>query len=109
MGKPGKRKGKMIGESFVPVLRHMIESEAFKKLTNASRVAYLLLKSQIKNGDQKEIIFPYAHAQPYMNRNTFGRAIKQLIEFGFIEKMQYGGLYRRTNVYRLSEKWRKIV
>lgn len=103
----GKRNRKnKIGEPFVPVIKHMIKSRAFKKLSNASRVAYLLLKAQCNESGQREVIFPYSHAEDYMNRHTFGRSIKQLVEMGFIEKSDFGGLYRRTNVYRLTEGWR---
>jgi len=107
--KPGKRSRKnKIGESFVPILKHMIISPAFLKLTNASRVSYMLLKSQIREAGQKEVIFPYSHAEPYMNRHTFSRSIKQLIELEFIEKSDFGGLYRRTNTYKFVEGWRSV-
>ena len=109
MAKPGKRSRKnQIEGSFVPVLKHMIKSAAFQKLTNASRTAYLLLKAQVKENGQREVVFPYTHAQPYMNRHTFSRSIKQLVELGFIEKSDFGGLYRRTNVYKFTEGWRQI-
>jgi hypothetical protein len=103
-----RKKSNPIGENFVPVVKFMIKSPAFKKLTNASRVAYLLLKAQCNNRDQREVVFPYSHAEDYMNRHTFARSIKQLVDLGFIEKSDFGGLYRRTNVYRLIEDWRKI-
>ena len=107
--KPGKRSKKnKIGEPFVPVLKRMINSPAYKRLSNASRVAYLLLKAQCNENGQREIKFPYRDAQLYMKPSTFSRSIKQLEELGFIEKTQYGGLYRRTNVYRLIEKWREV-
>jgi hypothetical protein len=106
MGK--KKKSKPIGENFVPVVKFMINSPAFKRLTNASRVAYLLLKAQCNKPGQRDVIFPYSHAAEYMNRHTFSRSINQLVEFGFIEKSDFGGLFRRTNVYRLIEEWRKI-
>ena len=51
---------------------------------------------------QREVIFPYTHAEAYMTRNTFAKAIKQLVELGFIEKSDFGGLYRRTNIYKFS-------
>ena len=86
----------------------MIKSPAFIKLSNASRVAYLLLKSQCTKSGQREIIFPYNDAEHYMKRATFARSIKQLIELGFIEKSSFGGLYRLTNVYRFTERWRQI-
>lgn len=84
----------------------MIKSEAFKKLTNAARVTYLLLKAQCCKPNQVEVKFPYTDALPYMNKHTYSRSIKQLIELGFIEKTQEGGLYRRTNIYRFVESWR---
>jgi hypothetical protein len=92
MRKPGKRNKKnQIGEPFVPTLKYMIHSPAYKKITNASRVAYLLLKSQCKESNQKEVIFPYSHAEQYMTRHTFARSINQLIELGFIKKTSFGG------------------
>lgn len=101
-----KRKKNHINEPFIPILKHMIKSPAFKALSNPARVAYLLLKAQINSHDQQEIIFPYSHAMEYMEKRTFSAALKQLIKMGFIEKTQFGGLYRRTNVYKLSDQWR---
>jgi len=37
-----------------------------------------------------------------MNRNTWSRAIKELIACGMIEKKQEGGLYRRVNIYTIT-------
>ena len=107
--KMGRRKHKpIIGEAFVPVLKYMITSQAFINLTNPARVAYLLLKAQCNKFGQNEVKFPYSHAEKYMDRHTFQKAIKQLIDNGFIEKTSYGGLYRRTNVYKFKEDWRKV-
>lgn len=104
-----KRKQKnQIGEPFAPILKPMVNSPAFKKLSNAARVAYLLLKCQCKESGQREVIFPYGSAEQFMKRHTFSRSIKQLEELGFIEKSDFGGLYRRTNVYRFINDWRSI-
>ena len=84
---------------FVYITKEMLESEEFKKLTNASRVTYLLLKAQCKKFDQKSVKFPYSHSLKYMNEKTFSRSIRQLEEMRFIEISQEGGLIRRTNVY----------
>jgi len=104
--KPGKRKNKNhIGEPFVPVVKRMINSPAYKELTHAARVAYLLLKCQCKYNGQPEVEFPYSHAEEWMNRHTFANAIKQLVDYGFIKKTSYGGMYRRTNKYRFVNDW----
>jgi hypothetical protein len=90
--KPGKRsKRNKIGEPFVPMIKFMIKSPAFKKQTNAARVAYLLLKSQCTESGQREVIFPYRDAAQYMKRQTFARSIKQLEKLGFIKKPNSGG------------------
>lgn len=102
-----RKRKPQIGEAFVPILKHMIESPAFMNLTNPARVAYLLLKAQCNKYGQNEVKYPYSHAEKYMDRHTFQNAIRQLIENGFIEKSSYGGLYRRTNVYKFVEAWRK--
>ena len=92
----------------MPMLYRMIDSPAYKRLTNASRTAYLLLRRQVKKPGDREVIFPYKDAELYMNRHTFSGAIKQLQELGFIEKSGHGGLYRQPNVYRFVEKWRDL-
>jgi hypothetical protein len=43
-----------------------------------------------------------------MDRKTFTRSIKQLCALGFIEKSDFGGLFRRTNVYKFAEGWRAL-
>lgn len=90
---------------FIYVTKEMFRSDAFKQLTNSSRIAYLLLQNQIRSAEQTEIICPYRSVAEYMDQKTFGRAIGQLVEFGFITKKQEGGLFRKTNVYKFSDAW----
>ncbi len=90
---------------FVYITQLMLRSDAYKELSNASRTAYLLLRAQLKKPEQIEVIFPYSHAQEYMQKRTFAGAIRQLIKMGFIEKKQSGGLYKRTNIYSFIHEW----
>jgi len=101
------RKHQKINGAFVPIMKDMIKSPAFLQLTNASRISYILLKSQCRKFDQFEVKFPYSEAEQYMHRHTFADSIKQLEDLGFIERSSFGGLYRRTNVYKFIEAWRK--
>jgi len=91
---------------FAMITNEVIKSAAFKKLTNTARTAYTLLRAQVKKKGQSDVIYPYSDALDYMERRSFSKAIKQLIEIGFIEKKQAGGLFRRTNIYIFSDKWR---
>jgi len=108
-GKPGKRNNPgWINEGFVAIPHSMIDSPAYIKLTQPAKTAYTLPKRQKRSGIQDKVKFPYSHAERYMDRKIFTRAIRQLVELGFIEKEDYGGLYRRTNVYRFVEGWWQV-
>jgi hypothetical protein len=86
---------------FTPTSNSLIDSDAYKKLTNASRVAYLLLCRQKRRFDQCEVIFPYSQAAEYMHKTTWNASIKQLEKERLIEMKQKGGLFRKTNIYKL--------
>jgi len=90
---------------FIPISWKMVDSDAFKELTNASRTAYLIIKRQYNKDIPGQFKCPYSTAEQYMERHTFARSIKQLIELGFIKKSQKGSLYRKTNIYSCSEDW----
>ena len=87
---------------FTPTDNKLIDSDIYKKLTNASRVAYLLLCRQRKHHGQADVCCPYDYAEGYMERHTWSRAITELIERGLISKKQEGGLYRRKNIYKIN-------
>ena len=93
----------------------IIDSEAWRELTNAARVAYIHLKRKVTNPNPKEIHLGFAEmagngSAPYkkriMRRKTFSTALRLLEEKGFIEKKQSGGLYRKENLFLFTEKWR---
>jgi len=100
-----RRKNKI--PPFVYVTKEMLGSDAYKKLSNPSRVTLLLLRAQLKNNDQVEVKFPYSHAEEYMDRHTFARSIRELEKIGFIRKTQSGGLYRRVNIYTFCGAWER--
>lgn len=91
---------------FVPITWEIIDSDAYAKLTNASRTAYLIIKRQYNVKNPTEFRCPYSTAERFMDRHTFSKSIKQLIEMGFIKKIQQGGLYRKINVYSCSDAWK---
>ena len=88
------------------IQKEMINSKAFKELTNAARVALLLLKAQCCRADQNEVKCPYVYAELYMHKHTWHSAIDLLIAKGFINKEQEGGLFRKTNVYSFVDRWK---
>lgn len=43
-----------MGESFAPILKHIINHDSFKQPINAARVAYMLLQAQRRSVSDKE-------------------------------------------------------
>ena len=87
--------------TFAMVRKTTINSPEFLKLKNPARVAYLLLIAQSKYKGNYDVVFTYAQAEKFMERQTWSSAIKQLCELGFIKIKKQGGLYRSTNHYTL--------
>lgn len=104
--RPTGRKGQGTREPFIMIEKRLLEAEAWKDLRPTSMVIYLYLKKQKTNADCKEDIrLPYRDPENLFSTRTFSLAIDDLITHGFIELEDHGKLYRRPNVYRLSDKW----
>lgn len=103
------RRGKNKLPPFVAILKEMLKSEAWEKISNPSRVAYLHLNAKRVSPYNDEITLSFKEMERIMDRHTFSRSIKQLEGCGFIQKEQRGGLYRRRNFYRLSEEWKTFT
>ena len=101
------RRGKGTREPFVMISKRLLESPAWLDLSSNAKVIYIHLKKQKQNADCNEKIkLPYRDRRENpLSFRSFSRAIKALIEHGFVELEEKGGLERRPNVYRLSEKW----
>ena len=92
---------------FVAIQWEIIDGEAWRALTNASRVVFVHLKRKVTNPNPGELSLSYKEMEKFMNRHTFAKALRELEQVGFISKKQYGGLFRRWNFFRLSEEWRR--
>ena len=101
---------------FVPVFLAEMDSPAFHQLSGNSAKLYVYLKRSCSraagNKPANEVTvfgFSYTEAERYgFARRTFIRMIKELIEAGFIELVEKGGLRGCNGVcskYRLSRVW----
>ena len=84
----------------------MLKSKGWESLGNASRVAYLHLKAETFSPNPQQITLLHREMERIMTHPTFAKAIRELEKNGFIERTQHGGLYRRRNVFKLSEGWK---
>lgn len=85
----------------------MLKDQKWQKLNNSSKIAYIYLKSKCFNEYQEEIFLSFKEMEPIMTHPTFFKALQELEEFKFIEKTQYGGLYRKRNRFKLSNGWKE--
>lgn len=92
---------------FVAIPKEMLKSPAWLALGNAARVAYIHIKAKAFSRNLEDLPLSYKEMEPIMERRTYSWALKELEEFGFIEKVQRGGLYRRRNFFKLIDDWRK--
>jgi hypothetical protein len=105
----GRRKtNKKIEFTFVPFPVEVMESMAWKKLTNAARVAYLHIRKTWWFDEQKPVSVTYTAMERFMERDTFSEALKLLEGRGLIKKTQTGGLFRKRNYFNMSDEWRRM-
>ena len=106
-------------ETSVVIYDSMMNSKAWKALTNNARVLYQYMKKQqfgqkdIKGFGKEYFYFNkgmwkkgYENSyELYSNQNQFYKDRDMLIENGFIETAQRGQNTRTKDIYRLSTKW----
>ena len=115
----GKNKGnkKKHLPPFVPITYEIMDSKAYKSLrpSAAKALPYFFRKVKIHYNKPErhlaDFTFSYQEAKKCGFANgTFHRVICDLIEKGFIDPKDKGGLRgdcKSYNVFRLSERWKK--
>lgn len=112
-----RRKDKLSLPPFVPLTWAILNSEAFKALSYASRSAlpYFIGKTKrhIRAEDYltTEFSFSYREAITYgYARKTFSRVISDLMRHGFIDPVDKGGLRGMglsLNKFRMGDRWKQ--
>jgi hypothetical protein len=102
----GKRFNGRGRRRFVQLFHNILDSPAWLSLTHSARTAYIHILKDFNGHNNGQLKLTYSQAGRLMNRQTFGRSIKLLIDRGFIEVTKHGGLNNRCAEYRYIEKWR---
>ena len=103
------RKSKRDGYNpYVQLPYDLLDSAAWTALPDKAIWVYIELRKQFNSaqGGNLHLVLPYSSVSWRMSRGSFFAAIRHLIEYGFIIRREAGGLFRRPNVYSLSESWR---
>ena len=92
-------------KSFAMLYKWVLYSPEFIKLPNYARMAYILLKMNLPSIYETVAKCPYIDAELFMNRHTWSKAVKVLIEKGFIAIYEQGGLLHNCTQYKLLPPW----
>lgn len=87
----------------------MLYSAAWKCLSNDARAIYPYWKAQYKKSGGFERLKLPVRDLPWAGRPArIVAANDELVEYGFLDIVEEGGLYRKPKVCALSERWKEI-
>jgi len=86
-----------------------IEYKAWDMLTKKGKLLYaeFIKKYNGSNANEIELTFTEIKEKKIMSVNTFPKAREELIEKGLIDLVKRGTLWNESNIYRISNRWRK--
>lgn len=95
-------------EPFVRLTSSLTASPLYLKLSFATRSLLLDIYLYVGKDYNSSFTYPEALAKKRvgLSKQTFINAKKQLIDYGFIEVVEYNRNLRKANVYKLSCNWR---
>jgi hypothetical protein len=105
---PKKNKNKINGP-FLLVEHTYWDSKAFRDLSPHARNLYCEFKRRFNGENAYNLQMPEGELKEkkIMSISAFRNARDQLIEKGFIDIRQRGGLWKQATIFMLSERWRK--
>jgi len=80
----------------------------FKELDPEAVWVLLQLYSKFTGRNRSNLSLTYRETRETMSERVFGRAIWQLLGFGFIDVVRWGRLERNCTLYSLSDRWRRL-
>jgi hypothetical protein len=103
-----KKKKQKIGGQFVPLRYELLNSLVFQGLSNGSKVGLIYFYKDKKNGHQENVVLTFPQAKSYgvcQSSTTFNSIKKELVEKGFLDPFEPGGLGRHS-IFRISLRWK---
>lgn len=91
---------------FVMLPNKMIDSKAWQELSCHARTVYIEIKRKYNGKNESNLSYTYREASKIMHRLTFTKALRELINNGLIDIIRSGGLYRKSNIFGLSDRWK---
>ena len=93
--------------AFTPLPHTLLMHDNFIRLRPNAMRLYIYM-TDYANG-QQETAFPKSIYEKITTKQTFQNSIEQLEDFGFIEIIKKGKPTRTENIYKFSDKWKRII
>ena len=90
---------------FVAISREALKGTAWRSLSSTAKVMYLHLKYKYVGHNNGEIELHYSELKDMFASDTIAKGFKELQRTGWVERTQYGGLFRFVNKYKLTGKY----
>ncbi len=91
---------------FVRLLNELIDSKAWKELSCYARTVYIEIHRKYNGRNNGNLSYTYREARKIMSSKRFTKALKELVNNGLIDVIRSGGLYRKPNIFGLSDRWK---
>ena len=93
-------------EAFYMVTEKMVQSKAWDELDSYDKEVFIHIAIKFKGNNKHNLSFTYEEASKLQSPHRFNDSISHLVEKGLIDIMRSGGVWKKCNIYGLSERWR---
>ena len=105
--KETRRRRSKIDGSFTYIEHKITNSVPWKDLPIKARYLYFEIRKKWGGHDRGHIEFTHKEAREFMVGKTFRTHRDSLIENGFIDVVERGGLWGNKAILALSDRWKK--
>jgi len=97
-------------EPYVKLDHYMMDTASWTALSDRAVWLYIELRKQFSyvDGGDSRLKLPFSKVAWRMSRDSFAKGMAELEHYGFVRKVEHGGLFRRPNVYSLSFAWKEV-
>ncbi|MCB7128411.1 MAG: hypothetical protein J3T61_02590 [Candidatus Brocadiales bacterium] len=106
--KAERRTGKRIRDNKIALIRRpMWQSTAWRSLKGRDVQVYLhaLMEHNPTKHEGHIFCLPISQLRYLGSKNSITKSLNNLVEHGFLDIIQYGGLYKGATKYTLSDRW----
>lgn len=86
--------------------KDLLKDIKWKKLSNQAKIVYIYMRGKFNKETLGEITLTYGEMKDTIKPKPMSKAIKELIQDSFIEKIEQGGLLGGKSVYIFKGEYR---